>query len=104
MTTLSKAYVVAPAAPAVTVTDFSVVDVQENYGYQPANVDLDAPGMRENYGRGQKNSVQAVISLPTTPPTLRTIMVWKDAEYLAVRGIWTDDTMNAAIKAILEAE
>lgn len=104
MTALSKDYIVTPAAPAVTVTTFDLVDVQENYGYQPA-VDPAQPNQgRENFGRGQKNSVQAVISFPTTPPTIRNITAWQDATYLAVRGTWTDDTLVARIKEILEAE
>jgi len=104
MTTLSKDYVVTPATPAVTVTEFSLVDVQENYGYQLANQTPDQPGFRENWGRGQPNSVQAIISFPTTPVTTRNVTAWQGDEYLAVRGTWTDDTLRARIKEILEAE
>jgi hypothetical protein len=94
-TTLSKSVVITPAVPAVTVTTFDLVDVQENYGYQADS---------GNRGRGSQNSVQATIVFPAESPIYRTIDVWVDEEYLAVRGAWTDDTLKARIKEILEAE
>jgi hypothetical protein len=98
MTTLSKAVVVVPAVEAVTVTTFDLVDVQENYGYGEE-------GMGFGGGRGQRNSVNAQISFPTTPnPTFRNITVWEGDAYLAVRGTWTDATLKTRIAEILEAE
>lgn len=103
MTALSKSYVVAAAIAAVVVTEFDLVDVQENYGYAPANPNPDQP-MRENFGRGPLNTVQVVVSFPTTPPTTRNMTAWEGDAYLAVRGKWTDDTLRARIKEMLEAE
>lgn len=96
--TLSKAVVVTPAVSAVTSTTFDLVDVQENYGYGSED-QLGFGG-----GRGRRNSVEATIVFPTEPKVVRTITAWQDDEYLAVRGTWTDDTLKARIKEILEAE
>ncbi len=90
--TLSKSVVVAPAVAAVTATTFDLIDVQENYGYG------------ENNGRGRQNSVDATILFSTEPPVLRTLTAWEGDAYLAVRGTWTDETLKARIKEILEAE
>lgn len=94
--TLSKSVVVAPAVAAVTATTFDLIDVQENYGY----------GTEEsgNGGRGRRNSVEASIVFSTEPPVQRTLIAWEDDAYLAVRGTWTDETLKARIKEILEAE
>ncbi len=92
-TTLSKQVVVIPAVQAVTIDTFDLIDVQENYGY----------GQR-NEGRGVRNSVQAMIVFPVDPPVFRTITAWEGDAYLAVRGTWTDDSLKARIKEILEAE
>jgi hypothetical protein len=97
MTTLNKPVVVVPAVEAVTVTTFDLVDVQENYGYGEEG--------NGGNGRGQRNSVNAQISFPTTPnPTFRNVTAWEGDAYLAVRGTWTDATLKARIVEILEAE
>lgn len=95
-TTLSKSVVLTPAIEAVTATTFDLVDVQENYGYSTDNQGVS--------GRGQRNSVQATIVFPVLPPVTRMLIVWENEEYLAVRGTWTDETLKARIKEILEAE
>lgn len=95
-TTLSKPVVVSPAVEAVTSTTFDLVDVQENYGYSSDE--------GRNPGRGRRNSVQATIVFQTEPPVYRTLNVWEDDAYLAVRGSWTDESLKAKIKEILEAE
>jgi len=97
MTVLSKKVVVVPAVAALEVESFDLVDVQENYGYGSE----DGGG---NQGRGQRNSVQALIVFPTSPPTYRNINAWTGDEYLAVRGTWTDETLKEKIKQILESE
>lgn len=94
--TLSKSVVVAPAVAAVTATTFDLIDVQENYGYGTEE--------DENGGRGRRNSVDATILFSTEPPVLRTLTAWEGDAYLAVRGTWTDETLKARIKEILEAE
>ena len=94
--TLNKSVVVSPAVEAVTANTFELVDVQENYGY--------SSGERRGAGRGRENSVQATIAFPTEPTTYRTLNVWEDDAYLAVRGSWTDETLKAKIKQILESE
>jgi hypothetical protein len=96
MTVLSKRVVVVPAVAALEVESFDLVDVQENYGYGSEN--------GRNEGRGQHNSVQALVVFPTNPPTYRNINVWQGDEYLAVRGTWTDETLKEKIKQILESE
>jgi hypothetical protein len=96
MTVLAKKVVVVPAVAAVEVESFDLVDVQENYGYGNEN--------EGNQGRGPRNSVQAMIVFPTDPPTYRNINAWTGDEYLAVRGTWTDETLRAKIKQILESE
>lgn len=96
MPTLSKSVIVTPAVQAVTATSFDLVDVQENYGYGDQSLG--------NPGRGRRNSVQATIVFPTEPPVYRTLSAWEDDAYLAVRGTWTDDSLKARIKEILEAE
>jgi len=96
MTVLSKKVVVVPAVAALEVESFDLVDVQENYGYGSENAG--------NQGRGQRNSVQALIVFPTNPPTYRNINAWQGDEYLAVRGTWTDETLKEKIKQILESE
>jgi hypothetical protein len=101
-TSLSKSVVVIPQVAAVTATAFQLVDVQENYGYSLS----DSQGGPENFGRGRHNSVQATIvfDVPGSDPIPRTLNVWEGDEYLAVRGTWTDQTLIARIKEILESE
>jgi hypothetical protein len=101
-TSLSRPVVVVPQVAAVTATSFHLVDVQENYGYSPENSE-NGPN---NYGRGRRNSVQATILFdnPGSQPIPRTLNVWEDDAYLAVRGSWTDETLIARIKEILESE
>lgn len=94
--TLSKSVVVAPAIAAVTATTFELLDVKENYGYGTEG--------NGNNGRGRRNSVEATILFSTEPPVQRTLTAWVDDDYLAVRGTWTDETLKARIKEILEAE
>lgn len=92
MATLNKPVVVTPAIEAVTTTTFQVIDVRENYGVEEGTVAANGP----------TNSVRATIKFATTPPHFEDIMVWKDDEYLAVRGTWTDETLTARIVEILE--
>jgi hypothetical protein len=101
-TSLSKPVVVVPQVAAVTATSFYLVDVQENYGYSPENPE-NGPN---NYGRGRRNSVQATVVFdnPGSQPIPRTLNVWEGDAYLAVRGSWTDETLIARIKEILESE
>jgi hypothetical protein len=101
-TSLSKPVVVVPQVAAVTATAFQLVDVQENYGYTPS----DTENGPNNYGRGRHNSVQATIvfDVPGSEPIPRTLTAWEGDEYLAVRGTWTDTTLVARIKEILESE
>jgi hypothetical protein len=101
-TSLNKPVVVVPQVAAVTATSFYLVDVQENYGYTPSD-NYEGPF---NYGRGRRNSVQAIVvfDIPGSEPIARTINAWEGDEYLAVRGIWTDETLIARIKEILESE
>ena len=101
-TSLSKPVVVVPQVAAVTATAFQLVDVQENYGYSLSD-SQDGP---ENFGRGRHNSVQATIvfDIPGSEPITRTLNVWEGDAYLAVRGSWTDATLIARIKEILESE
>ena len=101
-TSLSRPVVVVPQVAAVTATSFHLVDVQENYGYSPGN----SENFSNNYGRGRPNCVQATILFdnPGEQPIPRTLNVWEDDAYLAVRGLWTDETLIAKIKEILESE
>jgi hypothetical protein len=43
----------------------------------------------------------AVVVLSDTPYVERRMTVWEGAEYLAVRGTWTDETLYDRIKALL---
>jgi hypothetical protein len=95
--TLSKSVTVAPAVAAITATTFDLIDVQENYGHGTEN-------QGGGGGRGRRNSVEATIVFSVEPPVYRTVIAWEDDAYLAVRGTWTDDTLKARIKEILEAE
>jgi len=101
-TTLSKPVVVVPQVAAVTATSFYLVDVQENYGYTPS----DNENGVGNYGRGRHNSVQVTIvfDIPGSEPIARIFFAWEGDAYLAVRGTWTDETLIARIKEILESE
>lgn len=101
-TLLSKPVVVVPQVEAVTATSFYLVDVQENYGYTPS----DTPGSSNNYGRGRLNSVQVTIVFETggIDPVSRTLLAWEGDAYLAIRGTWSDETLIARIKEILESE
>jgi hypothetical protein len=101
-TSLSKPVVVIPPVEAVIADSFYLADVQENYGYTPGNAQTD----NFNFGRGRRNSVQVTVVFEPigADPIPRTFFAWEGDEYLAVRGTWTDETLMARIKEILESE
>lgn len=94
-TTLSKSLTVVPAQEAKTTSEFYVTWINENYGW----------GSDENRfrGPGHPNSVEAEVVLSEDPPVSHRLTVWEGDAYLAVRGTWTDETLYARIKEILEA-
>ena len=95
MTTLTNAIVITPAVAAVTITEFHIVDVQENYGY---GLSPGTPGLQ---GRGRQNSVEVTVAFPSILTTQR-VIAWEGDAYLAVRGTWTDATLNDRVAAILQ--
>jgi len=98
--TLTSPLTIVPAQEAVTATTFVVKYIEENYG-----IHYDNERIGVNPGRGYPNSVRADIELSNEdgPVIHRTITVWQDEEYLAVRGTWTDQDLFNKIKEILEA-
>ena len=97
-TALDTPYVLAPASSELTTSSFRVTYFEENYGWEEDNPD--GPGRR---APGRPNSVQAVVVLSESPYIERRMTVWEGAEYLAVRGTWTDESLNARVKALLSA-
>jgi hypothetical protein len=97
-TLLDTPYVLAAASEALTTSSFRVTYVEENYGWEEDNPD--GPGRR---APGRPNSVQAVVVLSDSPYIERRMTAWEGAEYMAVRGTWTDATLNDRIKALLSA-
>jgi hypothetical protein len=98
MTTISltQPYTIAAATDALTTSSFRVTYIEENYGWEEDNTD--GPGRR---APGRPNSVMAVVVLSDVPYVERRMTVWEGAEYLAVRGTWTDETLYDRIKALL---
>jgi hypothetical protein len=93
---LTTPYTIAPATEALTTSSFRVTYVEENYGWEED--DGDGPGRR---APGRPNSVMAVVVLSDTPYVERRMTVWEGAEYLAVRGTWTDATLYERVKDLL---
>jgi hypothetical protein len=96
---LSVPFEVNPAIPAVTVTEFTVINVEENYGwgFDPANP-------MPNFGMARPNSVVASVQLGPDSRNTQQIIAWENSAYLSVRGKWTDVTLFDQLTAILEGK
>lgn len=94
-TTLDKPVTIVPAQEARTSNQFYVLFIIENYGV----------GNEEfvRRGPGRPNSVEAEVVLSEDPYVSRRMIVWEGDDYLAVRGTWSDQTLYARIKELLEA-
>lgn len=94
-TTLDKPVTIVPAQEARTSNQFYVLFIIENYGL----------GNEEfvRRGPGRPNSVEAEVVLSEDPYVSRRMTVWEGDDYLAVRGTWSDQTLYARIKELLEA-
>ena len=97
--TLDTPYEVAPAVPALTTTEVTVLSVQENPGW-----DYDPENPASSRGPGRPRTVEVELLLNRDPDISRRIMVWEGDAYLAVRGTWTDADLAARIKEILAAQ
>lgn len=95
---LNTPLVAAPAIPAVTSTQVTVLEVIENFGW---NYDPTQPG--SDGGRGRPQSVEVTVLLNSDPRIERRLTVWEGAAYLAVRGTWTDTDLAAQITTLLSA-
>lgn len=97
--TLDTPYEVAPAVPAVTTTEVTVLTVQENpgIGYDPAD-----PSTHRGPGRPQTVEVEVLLNAERN--ITRRLVVWEGEEYLAVRGTWTDADLAAKIKTLLAGQ
>jgi hypothetical protein len=91
--------IVVPATEPVTTNSFKVVYIEESYGWESEESDNNNP-IRYRHNRGE---VVADVVLSDDPYIERRIKVWEGDEYLAVRGIWSDQTLYARIKEILQA-
>lgn len=94
--TLDTPVTVVPAQLAKTSDRFYVTHIEENYG-------VDLGEEFPSRAPGRQNSVIATIVISTDPYVERRMTVWSDAEYLAVRGTWTDQDLYTKIKQTLEA-
>lgn len=89
---------VVPAVPALTASTFTVLHYEENYGWSDPNI----PWSPIPMSVAQPNSVVATVLLSREPLITQRVVVWQNAAYLAVRGVWGDTDMLARIKAILQ--
>lgn len=94
-TTLDKPVTIVPAQAEKTSNQFYVSFIIENYGYGSEDF--------RRRGPGRPNSVEAEIVLSEDPQVTQRMIVWEGDEYLAVRGTWSDQTLYARIKELLEA-
>jgi hypothetical protein len=92
--TLDTPVVIVPAQEAKTSSAFTVSYIEENYGND---------GEHGPRSPGRPSTVVATVVLSNDPYMERHITVWEGADYLAVRGTWTDQDLYTKIKQILEA-
>lgn len=90
--TLDKPLVIVPAQVEKTSNSFYVTHISENYGL----------GGENSRGPGRPNSVEATVVLSEDPYIEHRMTVWEGDDYLAVKGTWTDQTLYARIKQLLE--
>ena len=95
--TVDTPIVLAPATQAVTTSSFTVLAIEENYGWDTTNTNMPRPMM----GMAPHGSVMAEVMLSQDPWITRRIMVWQGADYMLVRGTWTDADLFKKIGQIL---
>ena len=91
---LDTPVVIIPASDAVTSSSFVVLTTEENYGANSSG--------RPSFGRASPESVIAEVLLNSDPYHSRVIVAWQGDAYLSVKGKWTDATLFARLKGILE--
>lgn len=92
-----KPVTVVPAIPAITTNSFRVVQIEESYGWDSGQSDNHSARPIIN-----QKGVIATVVLNEDPYIERRMTIWENDDYLAVRGIWTDETLNQKIKEILQ--
>jgi hypothetical protein len=95
--TVDTPIVLAPATQAVTTSSFTVLYIEENYGWDTVDPSIPRPMM----GMARPASVMAEVLLSSDPWITRRIVVWEGADYLAVRGTWTDQDLFQKVGQIL---